>query len=90
MRLMSYDRRIENGMQGFWTGEKLVLLSCVFEAIFFPSGVFCLRRPPFFVRTKKGGKEKRSLKRRGGLNFFQWQIGTMAVRDPGVLKWQRC
>ena len=49
-----------------------------------PPVVFCLRRPTFFERPKKVGKEIRSLRRREGLNNVPWQIGTPVVRDPGV------
>ena len=40
-----------------------------------PSCLLCLRRPPFFLRKKKGGKEKRSLRRREGLNLVWTHAG---------------
>ena len=41
----------------------------------------CLRRPHFFLRKKKWGKEKRSLKRREGLDLVWWHAGLGA---PGT------
>ena len=46
-----------------------------------PPCLLCLRRPPFFLRKKKGEKEKRSLKRRERLNLVWRQAGSAA---PGA------